>query len=197
MFSFNAKNFMATRDNSQAVRPVGGGFILWGGGPKEKPWEEAAFSATVSEPGVKVNYGWFRGGWWDALTMAWKDVAEGACYDRAPLTEGGPSPGASLFVPIQLAAGASKTVALRLAWFSGQTNLRIGKDLAGFKPEAGQSPNYRPWYAGRFTDINGVTFYWRDHYDDLRQKASRFATASMTRRCRPRSWRRWPPTSRS
>ncbi len=175
MFSFNAKNFMATGNNQQAVRPVGGGFILWGGGPKEKPWEEAAFSATVSEPGVKVNYGWFRGGWWDALTMAWKDVAEGACYDRAPLTEGDPSPGASLFVPIQLAAGASKTVALRLAWFSGQTNLRIGKDLAGFKPEAGQSPNYRPWYAGRFTDINGVTFYWRDHYDDLRKKARRFA----------------------
>ena len=99
-----------------AVRPVAGGFILWGGGPKEKPWEEAAFSATVSEPGAKVNYGWFRGGWWDALTMAWKDVAEGACYDRAPLTEGDPSPGASLFVPLQLAAGGSMTVALRLAW---------------------------------------------------------------------------------
>ena len=175
VFSFNAKNFMATGGNPQAVRPVGGGFILWGGGPKEKPWEEAAFSATVSEPGAKVNYGWFRGGWWDALTMAWKDVAEGACYDRAPLTEGGASPGASLFVPIQLAAGASQTVALRLAWFSGQTNLHLGKDLASFKPEAGQSPNYRPWYAGRFTDINGVSFYWRDHYEDLRQKASRFA----------------------
>jgi uncharacterized protein (DUF608 family) len=175
MFSFNAKNFMPAGSNPQAVRPVGGGFILWGGGPKEKPWEEATFSATVSEPGVKVNYGWFRGGWWDALTMAWKDVVEDACYDRAPLTEGEPSPGASLFVPIELAAGASKIVALRLAWFSGQTNLRIGKDLAGFQPEAGQSSNYRPWYAGRFTDINGVTFYWRDHYDDLRQKASRFA----------------------
>ena len=29
------------------------------------------------------------GGWWDALTMVWKDVTEGACYDRVPLTEGG------------------------------------------------------------------------------------------------------------
>ena len=71
--------------------------------------------------------------------------------------------------------GASKTIALRLAWFVGQTNLRIGKDLAGVKPEPGQPANYRPWYAGRFTDINGVTFYWRDHYDELRQKASRFS----------------------
>ncbi len=175
VFSFNAKNFMAIGGNPQAVRPVAGGFILWGGGASDKPWEEGAFSATVSEPGVKVNHGWFRGGWWDALTMAWQDVADGACYDRAPLTEGGPSPGATLFVPLQLAAGASKTVTLRLAWFSGQTNLRIGKSLVGFKPEPDQAGKYRPWYAGRFTDINGVTFYWRDHYADLRQKASRFS----------------------
>jgi len=124
VFSFNARNFMATKGNPDAVRPIGGGFILWGGGSKDNPWDEAAFSATVSEPGVKVNHGWFRGGWWDPLTMVWKDVAEGACYDRAPVTEGGPSPGASLFVPFQLAAGASRTIVLRLAWFVGQTNLR-------------------------------------------------------------------------
>jgi uncharacterized protein (DUF608 family) len=175
VFSFNAKNFMAREGNPQAVRPVGGGFILWGGGAKDKPWEEAAFSATVSEPGVKMNHAWFRGGWWDALTMAWKDVADGACYDRAPLTEGDPSPGATLFVPFQLAPGASKTIALRLAWFVGQTNLRVGKALTGIKADPSQPADYRPWYAGRFTEINGVTFYWRDHYDDLRQKSGRFA----------------------
>jgi uncharacterized protein (DUF608 family) len=175
VFSFNAKNFMAAKASQEAVRPVAGGFILWSGNSKTNPSDEAALSATVSEPGAKVNHAWFRGGWWDALTMAWKDVAEGKCYERAPLTEGGPSPGASLFVPVQLAGGASKTVVLRLAWFSGQTNLRVGKDLADFKPEPDQAGKYRPWYARRFTDINGVTFYWRDHYDDLRQKASRFS----------------------
>jgi hypothetical protein len=175
VFSFNARNFMAANGNQEAVRPVAGGFILWSGNSNSNPSDEAAFSATVSEPGVKVNHAWFRGGWWDALTMVWKDVAEGACYDRAPLTTGAPSPGASLFVPIQLAAGASKTVVLRLAWFSGQTNLRVGKDLADFKPEPDQAGKYRPWYAKRFTDINGVTFYWRDHYDELRQKSSRFS----------------------
>src|SRR5947207_6898474 len=116
---------MVSSSNPQAVRPVSGGFILWGGGPKERPWEEGAFSATVSEAGAKVNHAWFRGGWWDPLTMAWKDVAEGACYQRAPITEGGSSPGATLFVPFQVEPGASKTIALRLAWFVGQTNLRI------------------------------------------------------------------------
>ena len=81
---------------------------------------------------MKVNHAWFRGGWFDPLTMAWKDIAAGACYDRPPLTEGGPSPGATLFVPFTLGAGRSpRPSSLRLAWYVGQTNLRIGKDPHG------------------------------------------------------------------
>lgn len=175
VFSFNTKNFMSVDNNPHAVRPVAGGFILWGGGPKERPWEEGALSATVSEPEAKVNYGWFRGGWWDALTMAWKDVEEGACYERAPITEGGASPGATLFVPFQLGRGETKRIVLRLAWFVGKTNLRIGRDPAGMSSEGESAQNFRPWYAGRFTDINGVSFYWRDHYDELRKKSLRFS----------------------
>lgn len=175
VFSFNARNFMASGNNPQAVRPIESGFILWSGGPKERPWEEGAFSATVSEPGAKVNHAWFRGGWWDPLTMAWKDVSEAACYDAPPITEGGASPGASLFVPFALAPGATRKIALRLAWFVGQTNLRIGKDLSGAPAEASDARNYRPWYAGRFTDINSVSFFWRDHYEELRNKSSRFS----------------------
>jgi len=174
VFSFNAKNFMGVGEAPRAVRPIERGFILWGGAPKDQPWQEGALSATVSDPETKVNHAWFRGGWWDPLTMAWKDVVDAAAYDRAPLTEGGASPGATLFVPFQLAAGASKTVVLRLAWFVGKTNLRLGKDPAGASPPA---ENFRPWYAGRFSDINSVSFYWRDHYDELRQKSSRFSQA--------------------
>jgi uncharacterized protein (DUF608 family) len=170
VFSFNAKNFMAAGEAPRAVRPIEGGFILWGGGPKDQPWQEGALSVAVSDPGTKVNHAWFRGGWWDPLTMAWKDVVDAAAFDRPPVNEGGASPGATLFVPFQLAPGTSKTIALRLAWFVGRTNLRIGKDPAGTLP----GENFKPWYAGRFTDINGVSFYWRDHYDELRQKSSRF-----------------------
>ena len=174
-FSFNARNFMASGNHPQAVRPIAGGFILWGGAPKDKPWEEGAFSATVAESSLKVNHAWFRGGWFDALTMAWKEVVEGDCEERAPVTEGSPSPGATLCVPFQLAPGASKTIALRLAWFSGQTNLRIGKDPADSSLAPNPPHDYRPWYAERFADINGVSFYWRDHYQELRQKTARFS----------------------
>jgi len=63
VFSFNAKNFMANGGNPQAVRPIERGFILWGGGPKERPWEEGAFAVAVADAEAKVNYAWFRGGW--------------------------------------------------------------------------------------------------------------------------------------
>lgn len=172
VFSFNAKNFMAIANNTQSVKAAPGGFILWSAGAKDKAWEEGAFSATVSEPGAKVNAAWFRGGWWDALTMAWKDVQSGACYERPPVTEGGASPGATLFVPLDLAPGASCTVVLRLAWHVAKTNLRIGKD-----PESGAPApaNYQPWYAGRFPNVDELTRYWRDEYDALRARSVRFS----------------------
>jgi uncharacterized protein (DUF608 family) len=176
VFSFNARNFMANHNNPNAVRPIEGGFILWSGAPKDRSWEEGAFSVTVSEPTAKVNHAWFRGGWWDALTMAWKDVEEAACYGRPPITEGEPSPGASLFVPFALEPGASHTINLRLAWFSGRTNLRIGNDPPGSSQSPDQPAQFRPWYAGRFAEINSVSFYWRDHYEELRRKTSRFST---------------------
>jgi len=174
VFSYNAKNFIAEpqAEKPKGVRAIEGGFTLWGGASKDHPWEEGAFSATVSEPGVKVNHVWFRSGWWDALTIAWKDVEEAACYDKAPVTEGIPSPGGSLFVPFELAAGASKTIAVRLAWYVGQTKIHIGNDQPGSPPTT--PSNYIPWYAGRFADINEVSAYWRAHYDELRTQSFRF-----------------------
>ena len=182
VFSWNARNFMALNGRRAAAHPapgdtppgvnaIAGGFLLWSGSSSEAPQEAAALAATVSDPAVKVNHAWFRGGWFDALTMAWKDVAQGACYDRPPITEGLPSPGGTLFVPLAIAAGATQTVVVRLSWYAGQTSIRVGKD-AEPTPVPG---TYRPWYAGKFRDIGEVTHYWHDHYDELRQASERFS----------------------
>ncbi len=176
VFSFNTRNFMVVAKNAQAVRSTPGGFILWGAGTAEKPYEEGSFSVTVSEPECRVNHAWFRGGWFDALTMAWKDAEEGACYDRPPVAEGQSAPGATLFVPFSLEAGASNTIRLRFAWYAGRTDLREGKDPAGAAIASSQTEvTYRPWYAARFSDIHEVTAYWKDHCDELRQKTERFS----------------------
>ena len=74
-------------------------------------------------------------------------------------------------MPLTIAAGATQTVVVRLAWYSGQTSIRVGND-AGPSPLPG---TYRPWYAGRFRDIAEVTTYWHDQYDELRQVSERFS----------------------
>jgi uncharacterized protein (DUF608 family) len=175
VFSWSAKNFMAVGDNTRAVTPAPGGFVLSGAGAPDRPWEEGAFSATTADPAVTVNHAWFRGGWWDPLTMAWTDIAQGACVDQPAVTDGDPSPGATLSVPFTLPPGRSKTIVLRLAWYVGRTNLRVGKDPEPAASAPSAAGTYTPCYAGRFAGIAGITSYWRDHYDELRAKTQRFS----------------------
>jgi hypothetical protein len=175
VFSFNARNFLAKEKGEQAVRSTPGGFVLWAGASAEKPWEEASFCARVSEKDARANCAWFRGGWWDALTLAWKDVEEGACYDRAPVTEGEPAPGASLFVPLTLPAGAERTIVVQLSWYVGTSPLRID---GGREPDPDpDQPRYRPWYAERFAGIGELADDWRSRYARLRERAARFSGA--------------------
>jgi hypothetical protein len=92
IFSFHAQNFMALRSwgagsagvGDSAVRATEGGFVLWQGPGVERPWDQAAFSATVDDSAVKVNCAWFRGGWFDPLTVLWKTVQEGAAPEAGP-----------------------------------------------------------------------------------------------------------------
>ena len=181
VFSFNAANFLAaeTRDGApgpeQGIHPAPGGFVLHGGAWPATGQQAAWLSATVDEPSAKVNLAWFRGGWFDPLTMAWRDVEQGAAYDRPAPSEGLPSPGASLFVPFHLVPSQTRTIRLRLAWYSPHTKLS-----AMVSPPAGPAYNpadyYRPWYAGRFAGIDELTSYWAENYMEARRRTERFST---------------------
>ncbi len=173
VFSFNAKNFLALEGAASDIGATRGGFVLHGAGTTERPWDDASLAVWVDDPAVQVNHAWFRGGWWDALTIAWREVADGASYARPPVHEGSPPTGATLFVPFRLAPGATKTIAVRLAWFAPATDLRTGRDL----PAAEKAPRetYRPWYAGHFADLADVVRQWEAGYAALKEKAQRFS----------------------
>ncbi|MGB9602405.1 MAG: GH116 family glycosyl hydrolase [Limisphaerales bacterium] len=175
IFSFNSKNFMAIGQNPQAIKPVKGGFILWSGAPKERPWEEGSFAVFTDEADTKVNYSWFRGGWWDALTIAWKDIEEGRIAEKPPIQEGGASPGASLFVSFKLPPGETKTITLKIAWYVKDSNIREGRDLPGIPETPGIPRYYRPWYSTRFSDINQLCEWWRINYSRLRENSKKFS----------------------
>ncbi|MBN1249303.1 MAG: hypothetical protein JXC32_16710, partial [Anaerolineae bacterium] len=175
VFSFHARNFMATNTGEgAAVQETRNGFVLWQPGSEEKTWAQGAFSAVVDDSATTVNCAWFRGGWWDPLTIVWKSVKQATTLEGGPLTEGDPSPGGSLYVPIELGPGETKVVRLRLAWHAPITNLRLGKDNEEGPTCCACSGTHTPWYAGVFADIEAVTAYWRAHYDDLKTKTARF-----------------------
>jgi uncharacterized protein (DUF608 family) len=171
VFSLNAANFLITDGCPNAVRPIDRGFVLWNGPATGEPWKEVAFCATARAADVRVNYCWFRGQWWDALTLAWKDVERGACFDSPPVTEA--SPGASLFVPLRLEPGRSDRVIVQLAWYSGTTSFRYGQDPPNVTE--GRTETYRPWYAGHFGGIEEVSHYWAKSFEKLRSKTLRFS----------------------
>lgn len=175
VFSFNAKNFMARGGGKRAVLGAPGGFLLSQEGTEKEPQYEGWFCASVDDPEVKTNLAWFRGGWFDPLTIAWKDIAEGARFDRPAITEGEPSPGASLFVPVALQPGQSRTLKVRLAWYSGRTSIRLGKDPENMPSELAVDGGYKPWYTGKFVDINAVAMFWKNNYESLKQRTREFS----------------------
>jgi uncharacterized protein (DUF608 family) len=177
VFSFNARNFMAIDKNPQAVKSIPGGYVLWSGASAEKPWEEGAFSVTVPDQAAKVNCAWFRGGWFDPLTMAWRDVEQAACYSRPPVTKGEAAPGGTIFVPFSLKAGASRTFTVQLAWYVPSSNLSIGEapKACDCGTACHNQKYYQPWYAGRFKSINAVARYWQDNYTKLKTASQRFS----------------------
>ena len=179
VFSFNSKNFMATAERGNGVRAIKNGFVLFQEGTKEKPQEEGAMAVFVDDDRAVVDHGWFRGGWWDALTLAWKNIQEARLMANPP--QEGASPGASLFVPLTIPPGETRTVRVMLAWYVPVTDLRFGTDPEG-APKVDQesccsSPYYVPWYAGKFKSLEETAGYWKLKYDQLREKSVRFKDA--------------------
>lgn len=185
VFSFHARNFMEVRRQpGQSVGLVEDGFVLRQDAVPDQPWLEGSFWAGLEDPGASVNCRWFRGGWWDPLTIAWKNVEEGAAPSAPPFEDGAPGPGASLYLPLSLEPRASRTLRLLLAWHVPQSDLRLGEDPPCCSEESGDmsccDPSvpemaYKPWYSARFDGIADVASYWRKNVADLREQSERFS----------------------
>ncbi|MFH0759199.1 MAG: GH116 family glycosyl hydrolase [Bacteroidota bacterium] len=196
IFSFHSENFMRIRDDNmfgvsyqnrgQHIRRMNNGFILAQDCFPDKPHYKGDFSVSTLEDAV-VDYRWFRGGWYDAPTQLWKDI-ENMHLPADTATEG--STGASLYIPIRLARGESKTVHLLLAWYVPHSELNVGADASELIPpvcdpvtgccsEAYTSQFYEPWYAGKYADIREINGYWTEGYQDLRGKTELFTTTLL------------------
>ncbi|MFA5265594.1 MAG: GH116 family glycosyl-hydrolase, partial [Opitutaceae bacterium] len=178
VYSFNAKNFMSVGDDKlSSVETLPNGFVFCQKPLPDKPQAEGYFSAVALDPNTKSNGRWFRGGWFDALTMIWEDIASGFCDNRSVPTEGDPSPGASLMVPFSLVPGEKKTVPVLFSWYVPSSNLSVDAPPASAcakDEKCSCNPFYKPWYSVAFPDFPALRSLWQREYAELREKTQRF-----------------------
>ncbi len=196
VFSFNSRNFMQQSRQKGTIKKIENGFVLSQEGTTEKPFLQGDFAIFTDDNNTVTDHCWFRGGWWDPLTMAWNNIKSGLIHQVDPVE--GDAPGASLFVPLSLLAGEEKTVRVMMAWYVPDSNLRIGKESEesgeACNPVTGccftssdlginnlidydSSSNYKPWYSSRFKDVYEVAAYWKQEYPNLFKHSTLFADA--------------------
>jgi len=183
VYSFHSDNFMRTeKDGEGRISSMKNGFILEQPPIDGKPADEGAFAAFITDPDTKADCAWYRGGWFDSVSMAWKHVADGDVVSRKPYAEGRSGSGASLYLPFTLLPKQEKTICLKICWFVPRSKLRVnvGSDREAF-PNGIQEADkfklgtYTPWYAGRFKDIQEVANYWKESYENLREQSASFS----------------------
>jgi uncharacterized protein (DUF608 family) len=179
VFSYNSRNFMSQPNGLNKIRASSNGFILTEEGVKDKPETKGDFAVFTNEPGTVVDHCWFRGGWFDPLTITWGTIIKGDIRQKDPVEHG--APGASLFVPITLNPGETKVIKLMMAWYVPDTNLKYGKDSEEKNEEkctevncSCKDPYYKPWYSAKFSGIDDIVNYWKTNYNDLRNKSVLF-----------------------
>ena len=193
-FSYNAKNFLIERGGENSINKLKNGFILSEKGTKDNPSLKADFAIACNEPGTVVDYCWFRGGWFDPLTMIWESIKSGELKQVDPVAKD--APGASIYVPFRIGAGEEKTIRVLMAWYVPDSDLKYGNDEGAEKnkkcdPESGccNSPSdkgldpydkdfsgeyYKPWYSSRFNNVEEVLQYFVSNYDNLSKKSKAF-----------------------
>lgn len=191
IFSYNTRNFISINDKSH-IRAIKNGFILNQTGSDNEPYQQSDFAIYTDNPETVVNHCWFRGGWFDPLTMCWNNLTKGI-MDVNPEMQSG-APGASLYVPFKLKPEESKIIRLYMAWYVPYSNMRFGNeprsdldipDLPTCKQASKYNyaydnkgdGTYRPWYSNKFNSINSVADYWINNYKDLKSKTELFTTA--------------------
>jgi uncharacterized protein (DUF608 family) len=186
VFSYNSRNFMTLPDQKGSIKKMQQGFVLSQPSINDKPFAEGDFAIFTDDPKAVVDYCWFRGGWWDPLTMLWNTIKDGTVRNSEPVPDD--APGASVFVPFRLGPGEKKTITILMAWYVPYSDLKEGgvsSSACNLSTELGipvdtASTVYRPWYASRFKSITEISDYWKQQYASLLKTTNQFTTAFYT-----------------
>jgi uncharacterized protein (DUF608 family) len=169
VFSWNSRNIISERTGR--ILSTKNGFVLTGDAAEGVAAGSTGYAVSVNDDKAVIDHCWFRGSWFDPAMILWKNIENCNVVSNAPVDN--PSPGASIYVPVKLKAGETRTIAVRFNWYLPDTKLSIGiAESAGKQP-----PVYRPWYASKFRNLNEITEYWAQNYDELKKNSELFRDA--------------------
>ena len=179
IFSYSSENFVWANNPTKRIKPMENGFVMSSDSLPNKPQAETYFAIWTDQPDTKVNNYWFRGGWFDGMTMNWNSIKSGEIVTNDPIDES--VQGATLYVPVKLAPGEEKTIKLMMAWYAPNSNQRYGADTEASSfttPDMiSKQRTYKPWYSSKFKSIGDVANYWNANYDELKKNSQAFTDA--------------------
>jgi uncharacterized protein (DUF608 family) len=192
IFSYNTRNFMHVQGKGDSyIRSFENGFVLCQTGHENEPFHEGEFAIFTDKPETIVNHNWFRGAWFDPLTVCWNNISSGQMKTNKEREPG--ATGASLFVPLKLKPGETQRVNLYMAWYVPYSDQRIGGEpktdtdipdppaladhIGGYDYDNTGKGNYRPWYSSKFGRVDDVAAYWIHHYTELKSKTQLFTNS--------------------
>ena len=172
VYYFAAENFMRKND-SALIRPLSNGFCLEQPVDPENCSLQGSFAAQAGETAY-VDTAWFRGGWFDTLSMLWNGICKGT-YENREYTDHRftNKSGGTLAVPFHVEPFGKKTIVLRLSWFVPGSVIRDYLP-APEKPFSRLEDYYQPWYSCQFAGIDEVAEKWGREYETLKERTTRF-----------------------
>lgn len=191
VFSYNAANFLALQSRmmpvdttlaANSIYAMKNGFVLEQSGSEKKPEQQSTFAIYTDEKNKTIDHCWFRGGWWDPLSMAWNKITSSDITPVEPVQK--EAPGASIYVPFTLKPGGKKKIIIKMCWYVPNSNLRYGVKIiqpgdSAVRDASKDLPSryYKPWYSSKFNDIEEVAQYWDKYFDSLKYNTTLFTDA--------------------
>ena len=144
-------------------------------------------SATLTLIGYQpvIKGRWFRGGWFDALSVLWHEISDG----RFTPNDGSPNGmtsgrnGGSVMLPITLGSHEKITVPVLITWHFPNVGFSYGQadvcesDNVSVCDCSLTSARWHPYYAGQWKNAKEVASYVRNHYSNLRKRTQSFHDA--------------------
>lgn len=184
------RNWKETRNGVMpAVASAGGGVFFSNTAPKFRDDHgSAALYAVGCSPKIKAM--WFRGGWFDGISVLWREASQGRFLENDGADAEGKDGrnGGSLLIEGSLKPDESVTYPIVIAWHFPNCSLWVGEakppqaNSADCGPDCDcdtgtLQPAWSPFYAGVFKDASAVALHVAEHYEELRSRTEVFANA--------------------